>query len=234
VVPHALPLLRGGAAVIKDARCAFVTGRRGSGKTTLVQQMVERSRRVVVFDPLGQYGREFHWPMATNIRELHDFVARFWRDPFRIAYTAPGDFVTELHRLALYLWEAMRPYDTGRDRHMLVLVVEEMNLSVPVHKLPATRRGFERLVLQGRHRGIEIIGVSQRPALVSADFRSSVAETYVLPLGIEDHDAFGRRFRDEVARLQPHQWLRFAEGAATRGENRPAWAAGKRGGRRSA
>lgn len=206
---------------MKDARCIFVTGRRGSGKTTRVQELIEGCRRLVAFDPLGQYGREFRWPMAADIRELHGFLVQHWRGDFRIAYTPRSDFRRALHQLSAYLLRAMEPYERGRDRRKVTLIVEEMNLSVPVTPLPADMAGFLPLVLQGRHYGIEIIGVSQRPALVSADFRSACAETYVLPLGVEDHGAWGARFRGEIAGLQPHQFIRFADGLAARGENRP-------------
>ncbi len=215
---------RGPAAVSsKDADCIFVTGRRGSGKTTYVQRAVG-APRVIVFDPLGQYAREFGWPLADNLKSLHRVVAERWRSPapWRLALTVAGDLELELHSLSVYLWHAMAPYERGRDRKKILLIVEEMNLSVPAHALRKDRRGFMRLVLQGRHRGIAIIGVSQRPALVSADFRSSAAATVIFPLGVEDQGYMGARFRGELAGLTPHHFVRFADGAATRGENPPS------------
>ena len=209
--------------LMKDAECIFVTGRRGSGKTTYVQRAVDRAPRVIVFDPLGQYAREFRWPLAGDLASLHRLAAERWRSPapWRLALTVAGDFDTELHKLSVYLWHAMAPFERGRDRKKMLLIVEEMNLSVPVHPLPKGRRGFMRLVLQGRHRGIAIIGVSQRPALVSADFRSSAAETIIFPLGVEDQGYMGARYRGELASLTPHRFVRFADGVATRGENPP-------------
>jgi hypothetical protein len=205
---------------VTDARCIFVAGRRGSGKTTFTRAAVEASPRVVAFDPIGQYGREFGWPMADTLAGLHDLLTRCWRAmPWHVAFTPPGDYPRELHRLSIYLWHAQLPYERRRDRKKLVLVVEEMNLSVPVHALPADQRGFMRLVLQGRHRGVEIIGVTQRPALVSADFRSMAAETVLFPLGFEDHGYLGARHRAELASLTPHHFLRVSDGVASRGEN---------------
>lgn len=207
---------------MSDARCIFVAGRRGSGKTTFTRHAVEGAPRVVAFDPIGQYGREFGWPMAASLAELHELLGRCWRSPpWHVALTVAGDYPAELHRLAIYLWHAQQPYERHRDRKKLVLVVEEMNLSVPVHALPSDQRGFMRLVLQGRHRGIEIIGVTQRPALVSADFRSSAAETVLFPLGIEDHGHLGARYRAELSSLTPHHYLRVADGSVSRGENPP-------------
>jgi hypothetical protein len=205
--------------MIKDARCIAVYGRRGSGKTTLVQRLLVGCDRVVVFDPLGQYAREFRWSGAVSLGALHLQVRAGWERGFRIALTPSGDFAAELHRLSVYLWAVQEPYDLGRDHRKLTLVVEEANLSMPVARLPGDMQGFLRLVLQGRHRGIEIIGVTQRPALVSADFRGNVAETCVFGLGFEDDCRLFRRHAEAVAALPAHSYLRFVDGRVEPGKN---------------
>jgi hypothetical protein len=149
-------------------------------------------------------------------------VSAHWRAPaWRVAYTVAGDHVGELHKLSVYLWNAMAPYETGRDRKMLMLIVEEMDLSVPNHRLPRGSEGFKQLTLQGRHRGIEIIGVTQHPAQVPVWFRISCPERYVFAVGLEDHGIMGTRYRDQVAALTTHHYLRFDQGGqVTHGENR--------------
>jgi hypothetical protein len=207
---------------VKDARCILVTGRRGSGKTTLVQTLIEGCPALIAFDPIGQYAREFGWARAATLDELHRKLSGIWGQGFKIAFSPAGDFARELHRLSVYLWAAQVLYETGRTRRKLSLVVEEMNLSFPVTRLPDGCQGFLRLVLQGRHRGIEIIGVTQRPALVSADFRGNVAETYVFALGYaEDQRLWGRACQPIIASLAPHAYLRLADGEAARGQNPP-------------
>lgn len=210
--------------MIADARCVFVTGRRGSGKTTYIQHAIEAAPRAICFDPVGQYAREFRWPLARDLQQLNALVGERWRwrAPWRIAYTPDGAAspVIELHKLSVYLWHVMLPYERGRDRRKLALIVEEMNLSLPVYALPEDRRGFQRLILQGRHRGLELFGVTQRPALVSADFRSAAAETIIFPLGVEDHGYRGARFRAQIAALRPHEYVRFGDdGTVTTGKN---------------
>ena len=71
-----------------------------------------------------------------------------------------------------------------------------------------------RATLQGCHRGLEIIWISQRPVLVSADFRGKVAETYVFTLSV-GHDlaaiteVYGREHHGPIRALQNHQYARF-------------------------
>ncbi len=200
---------------------------RGSGKTTRVQYLISLAPRVVCFDPTGQYGRPprargYGWPCAATLPELHATVSPRWQGPpWRAALTVAGDFELELHKLSVYLWHAQAPYESGRDRKKLTLIVEEMDLSVPNHRLPKGMHGFQRLVLQGRHRGIEVIGVTQHPALVALSFRINCAERYIFPLGVEDHGVMGARYRGELASLTPHRFIRFAGGTVTRGENPP-------------
>ena len=109
-----------------------------------------------------------------------------------------------------------------------------MDLSVPNHATPKGMGGFKRLVLQGRHRGVEVIGVTQHPALVPTWFRINCAERYLFALGVEDHAVMGTRYRDELARLTPHRFIRFADGAATSGGNPPLGSAADGGSRSGA
>ena len=87
-------------------------------------------------------------------------------------------------------------------------MVEEINLGFPASKLPAQYFGMGHATLQGCHRGLEIKGISQRPALVSADFRGNVAETYIFPLSV-GHDltaiteVYGREHLDAIRALRP-------------------------------
>lgn len=211
--------------IVKDARCIAVYGRRGSGKSTRVKALLRGHKRLIVFDPMGEYGREGLAEPADTLAEVRAIMRRRWRAGFRIAYQPAGDYVAKLHHLAEFLWHAQAPYEDGSDPRKLMLVVEEMNLGFPVTKLPRGQEGMLRLVLQGRHRGIEIIGVTQRPAAVSADFRGNVAETYVLPLSQAlDYKAvgevIGREHEPKLRALQPHHWLHWDGATLTEGRNK--------------
>lgn len=209
----------------KNAGVTFICGRRGSGKTTLAKAEIGPACRVVVFDPIGEYQHE-GFTVAQSLGDVLAAIKRGRAAGFRVAYQ-PGvkeSLVAELHGLAMLLWEVQKPYFEGRDTRELTLLVDEMNLSYP-NAIPNKLSGFTRLVLQGRHAGINLIGISQRPALVNTNFRDNATKTYVLPLG--DHNSIstilsiiGRRNETRILELTPHHWLLWQDGRLSNGENK--------------
>jgi len=75
---------------------------------------------------------------------------------------------------------AQTPFKERGKGQGITLVVEEMNLSFPVHGGEAKARGFAEVCSRGRHYGIEVFGLSQRIAEVSTRFRGNCTETVVL------------------------------------------------------
>jgi DNA helicase HerA-like ATPase len=205
------------------ADCIAIWGRRGAGKSTLAKKLLGGHRRVIVFDPMGEYAlRGFR--VCGSLEAVLRVLKANWSRGFRIAYVPSGDFPRMLHGLATLIWHAQAPYQTGADRRELLFVVEEMNLGYPATKLRADYSGMTKITLQGRHRGISIIGISQRPAGVSADFRGMVAQTYVLPLSTALDlravtDVYGREHDRALRALRPHAWLRFLDGQVIAGKN---------------
>ena len=203
---------------MKDAQCRAVFGRRGSGKTTRVKALIRNARRVVVFDPMDEYAGAGFFPCRT-LAALRDRIIADWPGGSRITYIPSGDHARMLHGLMDLIWAAQ-----ATARQKITVVVEEMNLGYPARPLPARLIGMQRAVLQGRHRGIEIIGVSQRPALVSMDFRSNCAETYVFPLGAGPDiqaicEVHGREHAAAIKKLVAHTYLRFSDGKVKQGRN---------------
>lgn len=204
-----------------DARCIGVFGMRGTGKTTLIQELIAPAPAAIALDPLGQYHREHRWPMARSIAELHRMLTPVWSRGFKIAFTPEGDEIEELHKLSVYLWIAQIGFERRQHHRMLTLVVEEMDLSYPSRPLPSELGGFKKLILQGRHRGVEIVGVSQAPSLVGATFRRNVAETYVFRLGLKDDRRLWPEHDRTIETLPVGGFLRFNQAGAARGETRP-------------
>ena len=213
------------ARFMADPIVTAIYGRRGSGKTTRAKALIKNEKRVVVFDPIGEYGQGRGVVHVDSVAGVRDAMAKRWRSGFRIAYTPQVDLPGRLHALSLLLWDAQAPYRQRREGRPLTLVVDEANMAYPSTKLPVARQGMMRLVLQGRHAGIGIIAVTQRPALVSTDLRGNAAVIYAfaLPVG---HDVaavaatVGRPIAAQLPDLPDHVYLRWESGRVTRSRNR--------------
>ncbi len=211
---------------VKDARCIAIYGRRGSGKSTRTKALIAKAPRVVVFDPMGEYAGERGFVRAGSLAAVRDRMRSGWGRGFKIAYVPTGDFQRMGHGLARLVWQAQEPYFQGRDARQILMVYEEMNITYPAHKLPSQYYGIGQATLQGRHRGIGVIGVTQRPALISMDFRGNVSETYVFTLGTRDDlRAVAEVYSDAsitgLKALRPHEFIRLSDDGAVPGKNPP-------------
>lgn len=204
-----------------DAPLVQVFGRRGAGKSTRVKELIRDTRRLVVFDPMGEYARARGFTRCDSVRQVRDQLARRWRRGFRLALVPARSFERCLDSLAALIWLAQAPYEDGR-APQVTMVVEEMNLGYPNRSNRPEH--FTRLVLQGRHRGVGMVGVSQRPALVHPDYRGNAIETYLFALADHrDIDAVrglvGRAREAELRALQVHEYLYVCGGQVLKGRN---------------
>jgi len=157
-----------------------VWGRSGSGKSSYIKQRIAKARRVVIFDPLDEYEAEGFKAVRGNLDAVRVAMRDNWRG-FRIAYVPPtGREPRALSALGNLLIAAQEPARKKGGGPGITLVVEEMNLSFPVHGGATKAPGFAHICSRGRHYGIEVIGASQRIAEVSTRFRGNCTETVVL------------------------------------------------------
>ncbi|MGD1880016.1 MAG: helicase HerA domain-containing protein [Kiloniellaceae bacterium] len=213
-------------AVESNAGRVGVWGRSGSGKSTYVKGLIAARSRVVVFDPLDEYGKLRGFVTLRSVEALRIEMAKRWRGGFKLAYVPPSmQEAAALDRLSLLCLRAQVPFRDGKDRRQLTLVVEEMNLCFPVNGLPGELRGFGEICSRGRHYGIEVVGVSQRIAEVATRFRGNCTATVVFAQqGPRDlraaADALGFADPVEVRGLGDHEYLRAENGTIERGKNR--------------
>lgn len=209
----------------RDASITFIVGRRGSGKTTQAELRLRRERRVVVFAPiLGDYQRGF--AQLRSLRGVKDHMRRNWQRGFRIAYRPPErlELVDVLDQLAELLRKVQRPYADGRAAQQLTLAVDEANLAFPPSRPGQSGQAFKWACLQGRHYGINIVAITQRPTLVDPSLRDNADEWLVFPLGGDNAlgvvlQAVGRRHAEAIRALSNHHYLEFADGQVSAGLN---------------
>jgi len=219
--------------MIKNASLSFFVGRRGSGKSTQLKLLIRKSKRIIVYDPMGEYARSYIYKKCTTIKEVKNALKSGWGKGFKIAYIPKAPYPKRLHELGILLLHLQEPYNAEKDKRELTFIIEEMNLGYPVTKLPDELNGMPSLTLQGRHYGINIIGVTQRPALVSKDYRANIENTYVFALEEPDDieqvaKKFGRdratrkMFENEIFNLKPHHFIKKSLGnVISRGKNPP-------------
>lgn len=131
----------------------------GTGKSYKVKQLIKNDTRLVIWDSLADYhgAAVSDWPRMIKILKMKKFRVAF-RPSFK---RMEADF----DRFCRIAWAV------GNMR----VVAEELNkVTKPSHAPPSWRE----ITSRGRHRGLRIIGVSQRPASVDKDFFSMATEIY--------------------------------------------------------
>lgn len=204
-----------------------VWGRSGSGKSSFVKKLIKGRKRLIIFDPLDEYGPELRirsiaHRKANDLDEVRKAMASDWRS-FRVAYVPPaGQEAAALSALCKLLMAAQQPFKDGRSAQTITLVVEEMNLSFPVGGGVQKCPGFAEICSRGRHFGIEVFGVSQRIAEVNTRFRGNCTETVVLKQrGPRDVDAAAAELgipKAKVTALKPLEYLHEKGGEITAGK----------------
>lgn len=164
-----------------DAARIGVWGASGSGKSSYVKRELKSAKRLVVFDPLDEYGPLMKGRASSSSLDQVKAIMRADFTGFRVAYVPPsGREPAALSALCRLLMFAQQPFKDGQSTLGLTLVVEEMNLSFPVHGGAEKAPGFAEICSRGRHYGITVYGLSQRIAEVSTRFRGNCTETVVL------------------------------------------------------
>lgn len=151
----------------------FVSGQRGSGKTYWVRDFIRGLPRYILYDALSEYEGPSRF---TDIEGLLEFCKANRNAGFFEAIFDPLDPTDELtfHFFCRIAGEIKNLY----------VVIEEIDLHATPYNNPAE---LQKLIKYGRHYGINVIGVSRRPAEVSRLFTSQ-ATRFVLFKQIEPRD----------------------------------------------
>lgn len=212
--------------VNKDAKIIGVWGGRGSGKSTGVKERTKAEKRVIVIDPIGDYAAAGFTAYKT-FRGLYNAIKNNWKRGFRVVLDVShsNDPEQELLKLSADLLKIQMPYFENKDDRKIVLIVEEMSILSPNVTKARGARAFLKLCNLGRHYGVEIIGVSQRPAEVTTNFRGNCAQHFYYRLSeARDFGAaaqiIGRKNAEMIRSLKTHEFILFENGGVTRGRNK--------------
>ena len=196
----------------KDSRRVGIFGASGSGKTTKALDLVKKCQRLIVFDVMDDFVGKFR--RFTSLDDLKLFVIRHYVDGFRVCYVPPyaGESMA-LEHLSAFIVQLQHGFKTQQHRAKITLFVDELNRSFPlgVTKIkPLNNFGF--LCNQGRHYGVNLIGVSQRVSMVDMPFRANLSDLYIFRLAdFNDVKAatsmVGSQYRQKILDLPNYKYI---------------------------
>jgi hypothetical protein len=139
----------------------LVFGIRGTGKSYFVKHyVIPKHKRRIIYDTQGEYNDGI---IFEDFAKLKEFWARCAEKDFKLIYRPiRHDHFLELCDL-VYLCGNM------------AFIVEELDLTAGTYDNDIE---FLSLIKRGRHRNVEIIGVSQRPFGINRNITSQAKEIY--------------------------------------------------------
>jgi hypothetical protein len=181
-------------------RIIFITGRKGCGKTTYAADMARKlylsGQRVVVVDPMNG----FDLPGAPVVSSCSEIIGDRLHDRSFVAVPGTDPRLPEAVFLFCYI--------TGN----LWLFVDEIDLYLP-HGMPDG--SLLNAIRYGRHRGLSLVGISQRPANVVRDLTAQ-SDLIVMFQTAEPRDLeylagrIGRENADRVQGLEQFRSLTYS------------------------
>ncbi|WP_339861295.1 hypothetical protein [Paremcibacter congregatus] len=213
-----------------DGYVVSIMGQRGTGKSTLMNQIIRLLPRVILFDYLdtrADDARKMGFHHSSSLQEVKNMTESKYAEGFKIWYQPPPTPAKQqeaLSRLSHILWDIqLKQRKATGDQAFLTFAIDELSIPFPVTKLPTDLDGFNLVLTGGRHYGFNVVGASQRPAHVSTEFRSAAEVKYFLQLSEpRDLDVVGQTIGkpeiDVVKNLQKLEWRRSRNGHLTSGK----------------
>ena len=139
---------------MEEKKITLVIGKRGSGKSFLVKHLIREARRLVVYDLMTEYKHGVCFG-SEDLAECIDFWHKFFKRGFRIIYR-PLNVKEEIE------WLSQGVYVLGD----VTFVVEEIDAVCTAWVMP---EWLSYCVQRGRHKNIELIGVTPAPFGINRD-----------------------------------------------------------------
>lgn len=131
-----------------------VLGASGSGKSTFIKRTISRGHpRLLIWDPMQEYD-------GTLAASLADLIAGLRVKKFRLVFRPSTDPAKRAAQFDIVCRAALAAGN-------LTFVAEELRFVTTPSRAPL---GWSQVCLTGRHKGLKVIGASQRPASIDKDF----------------------------------------------------------------
>lgn len=147
-----------------EKKIQLIIGKRGSGKSVLAKHLIEQESRLVIFDIMSEYEQGVTFD-DDDVPCLVAFWRQVYKGSFRIVYR-PIDPKAEID------WLAEAVYVLGN----VTFVVEEIDSVCTSYDMPWTMR---QIIQRGRHKNIQLIGVTPAPYGIHRDLTRQAKEIYI-------------------------------------------------------
>tara|TARA_B100001989_G_C24541525_1_gene467881 strand:- start:865 stop:1518 length:654 start_codon:yes stop_codon:yes gene_type:complete len=213
--------------ITKDLEVISVFGARGGGKTTLVMELLAQGQRqrVIVYDLKDEY----RFKKIRGKAALWKFLKQNWYRDFKISYVPDAretpEHVKELSDICFAIAKGQKADESKGKGKNITILVEEMSVTAPNQRYPAGMGGFPYVVNVAREWGVEVIGVSQRPAQANPDFRGNSTLNYYFHLS-DRNDVQAVKAKlgsqaEDLKTLERGDYIKFHSGMITRGKTKP-------------
>lgn len=148
----------------KHNEISVILGKKGSGKTSLAWNLIRETPRLLIFD----FNREYNgFYTVSNPEDLLKVLQLNFEGNFRVVYQPSPNFEIEEHfqhlSAAVFCMKDM------------TLLAEEIDLVSTAGDMPD---GLKKIINYGRHRGINLIGLSRRAHRVPRDLTANADKIY--------------------------------------------------------
>jgi hypothetical protein len=198
----------------RTGEIGLYTGKTRSGKTYQLKKRVAREKRIIVWsvkESVDHYARDLGGTVIRTLKDLKQAVTQIGKGPGRLIYTPRSMADFGQWAVCAHAWGVFAPCSA---------IAEELADVTSAGKAPP---GWGNLLRQGAGWGINIYGVTQRPAesdktiignmsfihahqIMRAKDRAYVAAEMDLPV-------------EQIAALSGYQWIeRWQDGRIKRGK----------------
>lgn len=197
-----------------QASIIAVMGASGSGKSTFIKRTLRKPKpaRLMVWDPMREYA-EFG-QVFDSMGGLVDMLGKIGRGKFSVVFQPAANEKARARQFDVFCGVAMA---LGN----LTFVAEELKF--------VTRPGYapirwSAVTMTGRHKGLRVIGASQRPASIDKDFLGNCTTIRTGRLAYpEDIKALSKAMQvpeAQIGALKPLEWIEknMATGKITTGK----------------
>lgn len=193
----------------QEKKIILIMGIRGTGKSTKVKEILSERKRVFIYDTLGEYTSGV---IIQDLATLSDVWLKVYDKNFKIIYQ-PINPVEDFSLICDLVFECGD----------MTFCIEEIDTFVP-NNPQGLDFNFCNIVQRGRHKNIELIGITQRPYTIPPLLRSQ-CKRLISFRQFEQRDidwiaAMIGGKAEEISDLKPFEYLEFDNGNINKGKTR--------------